>query len=74
MTEVIEQYLVSANIWITLPVKMPYKMSFLTTFKVSPYQILILGGIVEGESEVVKESFITNQVSMYDIRHPEIKQ
>ena len=73
MTEVIEQYLVSANIWITLPVKMPYKMSFLTTLKVSPYQILILGGIVEGESEVVKESFITNQVSMYDIRHPEIK-
>ena len=73
MTEVIEQYPASANIWITLPVKMPYKMSFLTTFKVSPYQILILGGIVEGESEVVKESFITNQVSMYDIRHPEIK-
>jgi hypothetical protein len=28
MTEIIEQYLVSANIWITLPVRMPYKMSF----------------------------------------------
>jgi hypothetical protein len=73
MTEIIEQYLVSANIWITLPVKMPYRMSFLSTFKVSPYQIIILGGIVEGDSEIIKESFITNQVSMYDIRHPDIK-
>jgi hypothetical protein len=73
MTEIVEQYLVSANIWITLPVKMPYRMSFLSSFKVSPYQILILGGIVEGESEIIKESFITNQVSLYDIRHPEIK-
>ena len=60
MTEIIEQYLVSANIWITLPVRMPYKMSFLSTFKVSPYQILIMGGIVEGESDIIKESFITN--------------
>lgn len=60
MTDIIEQYLVSANIWISLPVKMPYKMSFLSTFKVSPFQIIILGGIVEGESEIVKESFVTN--------------
>lgn len=73
MTDIIEQYLVSANIWITLPVRMPYKLSFLSTFKVSPFQILILGGIVEGESEITKESFITNQVSIYDIRHPEVK-
>lgn len=73
MTDVIEQYLVSANIWVTLPVRMQYKMSFLSTFKVSPFQILILGGIVEGESDIVKESFVTNQVSLYDIRHPEVK-
>ena len=32
-----------------------------------------MGGIVEGESEIIKESFITNQVSLYDIRHPEVK-
>lgn len=37
MSEVIESYLVSANIWVTLPVKMPYKMSFLSSFKVSPF-------------------------------------
>lgn len=73
MTDIIEQYLVSANIWITLPVRMPYKMSFLSAFKVSPYQMLIMGGIVEGESDIIKESFITNQVSLYDIRHPEVK-
>ena len=34
---------------------------------------MILGGIVEGDSEITKESFITNQVSIYDIRHPEVK-
>jgi Kelch motif len=60
MTDIIEQYLVSANIWVSLPVRMPYNMSFLSTFKVSPFQILILGGIVEGASEITKESFITN--------------
>jgi hypothetical protein len=37
MTEIIEQYLVSANIWVTLPVKMPYHMCFLSTFKISPF-------------------------------------
>jgi hypothetical protein len=37
MTDVIEQYLVSANVWITLPFKMPYKMSFLSSIKVSPF-------------------------------------
>lgn len=73
MTDIIEQYLVSANIWITLPVRMPYNMCFLSSFKVSPFQILILGGIVEGVSEITKESFVTNQVSLYDIRHPEVK-
>ena len=60
MTDVIEMYLVSANIWMRLPVKMHYKLSFITSFKVSPYQILLLGGIVEGESEVIKENFVTN--------------
>jgi hypothetical protein len=73
MTDIIESYLVSANIWITLPVRMPYNMSFLSTFKVSPFQILILGGIVEGISEISKESFVTNQASIYDIRHPDVK-
>lgn len=72
VTDVIEQYLVSANTWLRLPVKMHFRLSFLTTFKVSPYQILLLGGIVEGESEVIKENFITNQVSLYDIRYPEV--
>lgn len=52
--------MISANIWLALPVKVHFRLSFLSTFKVSPYQILILGGIVEGESEIVKESFVTN--------------
>ncbi len=37
MTETIEQFLISANMWITLSIKMPNPICFLTTFKVSPF-------------------------------------
>ncbi len=37
MTESIEQYLVSANMWILLEVKLPNPISFVTSFKVSPF-------------------------------------
>lgn len=47
MTEHIEMYIVSANLWILLSVKLPNPVSFITSFKVSPFQILLLGGLIE---------------------------
>lgn len=35
MTDSIEMYVVSADLWITLPVKLPSPLSFTTSFKVS---------------------------------------
>jgi hypothetical protein len=54
-----------------LNVKMPNPISFVTVFKVSPYQILILGGLIESDSET-KATYPTNQVLRLDIRYPDI--
>jgi N-acetylneuraminic acid mutarotase len=37
MTDSIELYLISANLWIQLKLKLPNPASFITTFKVSPF-------------------------------------
>ena len=71
MTDTIEQYLISANMWILLEIKMPNPISFLTTFKVSPFQIILLGGLIESDSED-RTSYPSNQVLQFDIRYPEI--
>ncbi|CDW71550.1 kelch motif family protein [Stylonychia lemnae] len=71
MTDTIEQYLISANMWILLEIKMPNPISFLTTFKVSPFQIILLGGLIESDSED-RVSYPSNQVLQFDIRYPEI--
>ena len=41
--ETIEQYSVAANRWNTISVAMPIGLCFLTTFKLTPTKILILG-------------------------------
>jgi hypothetical protein len=51
MTETIEMYLIAANEWIVLEVKLPNQISFVTPFKVSPFQIILMGGLIESESE-----------------------
>ena len=71
MTESIEQYLISANTWILLEVKLPNPISFVTSFKVSPFQILLLGGLIESDRED-RSSYPSNQVIQLDIRYPEI--
>jgi N-acetylneuraminic acid mutarotase len=61
MTDTIEMYLLSADLWITLNVKLPSPISFSTAFKVTQYSIILLGGLIEADSEST-ETYPTNQV------------
>lgn len=71
MTDSIEMHIISANIWITLQVKLPNPLSFATTFKVSPFQMILLGGLIESDSED-RAAYPSNQVLQFDIRFPEV--
>eukprot|EP00347_Sterkiella_histriomuscorum_P013022 403366312 len=71
MQDTIEMFLISANMWILLSVKMPNPISFLTTFKVSPFQIILLGGLIESDSDD-RVAYPSNQVLQFDIRFPDI--
>ena len=43
----------------------------MTAFKVSPFQIVLLGGLIESDSEE-RAAYPTNQVIQFDVRYPEI--
>jgi len=67
----IEQYSISANAWTLLKIRMPSPVSFLTCFKVSQTQILLLGGSVKEQSRRA-QSYKTNQVLLFDVISPRI--
>ena len=73
MTNTIELYLIAANIWITLQIRIPNPISFLTPFKVNAYQILLFGGLIESDSED-RIAYPSNQVLLFDIRQPDIEK
>jgi N-acetylneuraminic acid mutarotase len=65
-TDTIEQFSISADVWTLLKVKLPNAISFLTSFKLSATQILLLGGSAREQTRK-GNSYKTNQVLMYDI-------
>lgn len=67
MVDSIEQHLISANMWLLLEVKLPNPISFMTSFKVSPYSILIMGGLIQSDTED-QVAYPSNQVMAFDIR------
>ena len=67
LSDSIEMYLVSADLWLLLQVKLPSPIAFATAFKVSQFQIVLLGGLISADSENC-QTYPTNQVVSYDIR------
>ena len=68
-SDTIEQYSIATNTWNTLKVKLPSPISFLTSFKVSQTQILLLGGSVKEHSRR-GQTYKTNQVLIFDVMLP----
>ena len=77
----IEQYSVTSNRWQFLRVTMPRALCFLSTFKFSPTQVLIMGGSMrenppsrsmQKDNKVIRtgRNFLSNQVFLFDLLEP----
>ena len=72
----IEQYSIALNRWQLLKISLPRALCFLTSFKLSSTQILILGGSMRESlpSKQVRQpnakSFLSNQVFLFDVLEP----
>eukprot|EP00347_Sterkiella_histriomuscorum_P008465 403344995 len=68
-SDTIEQYSIATNTWNLLKIKLPSPISFLTSFKFSQTQIILLGGSVKEHSRKA-QTYKTNQVLVFDVIQP----
>ena len=77
----IEQYSVASNRWHFLKVNMPRALCFLSTFKLTPTQLLILGGStrenppqIDHKKNANGKNCISNHVYLFDILEPKFSR
>lgn len=63
--DTVEQYSISTNVWTMLRVRMPMPVSFLTTFKLSSSEILLMGGMVKDVKNLTQ--YKSNEVLLYNV-------
>jgi hypothetical protein len=63
--DTVEQYSVSTNVWTMLRVRMPMPVAFLTTFKISSSEILVMGGMVKDVKNLT--TYKSNEVSLFNV-------
>jgi hypothetical protein len=74
--DTIEQYSLVSNRWSTIAVAMPRALCFLTTFKLSPTKILILGGSQKEQPASAAgkgRSHVSKEVHLFDLLKPDFE-
>ena len=56
---------ISTNVWTMLRVRMPMPVSFLTTFKVSASEIIVMGGMVKDVKNLTQ--YKSNEVVLFNV-------
>ena len=74
------QYIIAANTWIELSLKLPLPIALATPIKLNNYQIAIFGGQISREEfnrttqRYQKTTGICKDVLVFDIRYPSIRK
>jgi len=63
--DTVEQFSISTNVWTMLRVRLPMPVAFLTTFKVSNSEIIIMGGMVKDVKNLT--TYKSNEVLLFNV-------
>lgn len=63
--DTVEQFSISTNVWTMLRVRMPMPVSYLTSFKTSASEILLMGGMVKDVKNLT--TYKSNEVVLFNV-------
>jgi hypothetical protein len=70
--DTVEQFSISTHVWTALRVKMPIPASFMSTFKVSDSEILLLGGMVRDMKNL--STYKTSETLLFNVVRGKFKR